>query len=53
VLQIRDDAAELMESDFALGLNPQLLTYLNTANSVPAFLASVTMDMYESQTFMG
>ncbi len=52
-LQLRGDAPELMETEFASRLDTNLLHHLQVTNSVPAFLASVTLDLFESQTFMG
>mmetsp|Transcript_9713 Transcript_9713/g.16242 ORF Transcript_9713/g.16242 Transcript_9713/m.16242 type:complete len:209 (+) Transcript_9713:53-679(+) len=53
MFQLRGDAPELLDTEFASTLDPRLLTYLTTSNSVPAFLASVTLELFENQTFMG
>lgn len=52
-LQMRGDSLELMDSPFASKLDPKLFTYLSTCNSVPAFLSSVTLDLFDNQTFLG
>lgn len=51
--QLRGDAPELLETDFAQGLDPRMLHYLTAANSAPAFVAAVNLELFESQTFIG
>ncbi|KAJ1426629.1 mitotic checkpoint protein-domain-containing protein [Ochromonadaceae sp. CCMP2298] len=53
LFQLRGDAPELMDTQFAATLDPRLLDQLRTSNSVPLFLATVTQEMFEAQTFMG
>jgi hypothetical protein len=44
---------QLLDTQFASTLDPRLLDQLRTSNSVPLFLATVTQEMFEAQTFMG
>jgi mitotic spindle assembly checkpoint protein MAD1 len=41
---------ELMESDFGKRVDPHVFAYLSNFNSFPAFLAALTMDLFEKQT---
>jgi hypothetical protein len=50
---MRGDSPELLDTEFASRLDPTLLRYLTNMNSVPAFVAAVTLDLFENQTFMG
>lgn len=49
---MRGDALELLDTDFASRLDPRLFSFLKDANSVPAFLSSVTLELFENQTFL-
>lgn len=53
MFQLRGDSPELLDTDFISRLEPHLLQQLERSNSVPAFLASVTLELFENQTFMG
>lgn len=53
LFQLRGESPELLETDFASRLTPQHLQHLQTYNSVPAFLANLTLELFESQTYMG
>ena len=44
---------ELLETPYAARLDRKIFAYLTTCNSVPAFLSSVTLDLFEKQTFVG
>ena len=44
---------ELMDTPFAANLDESLLRTLQTTNAVPVFLANVSLDLFEKQTFMG
>lgn len=53
LFQWKGDNLELLDTEFASKLDSKLFAYLTTCNSVPAFLSNVTIDLFESQTFMG
>lgn len=53
LFQWRGDSLELMETPFAKNIDPRLLSILRGTNSVPAFLANTTLDLFERQTFLG
>jgi hypothetical protein len=42
----------MLETPFTRKLDRRLFAYLHTSNSLPAFLASVTLDLFEHQTIM-
>ena len=42
----------LLESDFANTLQEEIQAYLNRCSSFPAFLANVTLKLFENQTAM-
>jgi len=44
---------DLIETPYISKLDPRLLEQLHICKSVPAFLAGITMDLFENQTFMG
>jgi hypothetical protein len=45
---------ELLDTPFATNkLDARIFSYLSNSNSVPAFLSSITMELFESQTFQG
>jgi len=52
LFQWRDDALELIETPFVSKLDPKLFAYLNQCNSVPSFLSNVTIELFDSQTFV-
>jgi mitotic spindle assembly checkpoint protein MAD1 len=52
LFQWRGDSLELMETPFAKNIDPRLLSILRGTNSVPAFLANVTLELFEKQTFV-
>jgi hypothetical protein len=51
-VQLRDNAPELLESEYAHNMDPTLMMYLSNYNSVPAFLAATTLQLFENQTQM-
>jgi len=53
LFQWKGSTLELIETEFAKKLDPRLFTMLSVSNSVPAFLSNVTLELFESQTFMG
>lgn len=53
LFQWREDNLELLETPFVSKIDPKLFTYLTSCNSVPAFLANLTSELFESQTFQG
>lgn len=53
MFQLQGEDPELLYSEFAESLDPSVMSYLSTYNSVPAFLASVTLQLFENQTMMG
>eukprot|EP01039_Chlorochromonas_danica_P008499 gene8499-9369_t len=52
MFQLRGDTPELLETEFMSRVGPQHLHHLQTFNSVPAFLANLTLELFESQTYM-
>ena len=52
LFQWRDDTLELIETPFVSKLDPKLFAYLNQCNSVPSFLSNVTIELFDSQTFV-
>ncbi len=52
-LQLSDDGPELLGTDFAEKLDSMLIDqYLHRANSIPAFLSSITLQLFENQTMI-
>ena len=51
--QWRGESLELLDTPFASRMDAKLFAYLTSCNSVPAFLASVTMELFDNQTFQG
>ena len=47
------DQLDLIETAYIQKLDPRVLEQLQICRSVPAFLSSITMDLFENQTFMG
>jgi len=50
--QLRNEQPELLETDFVSSLSPDHLQYLNRTGSIPAFLANLTLELFESQTMV-
>ncbi|KAJ0408346.1 hypothetical protein P43SY_003072 [Pythium insidiosum] len=46
-------ALELLETDFCSQINQRVFAYLTTCRSFPAFLATLTLHLFEKQTFQG
>ncbi|GAB9473046.1 hypothetical protein Gpo141_00010208 [Globisporangium polare] len=46
-------ALELLETDFCAQINQRVFAYLTTCRSFPAFLATLTLHLFEKQTFQG
>ena len=42
---------EMLETDFCRRLDKDMFGYLQKCNSVPAFLATISLDLFEKQTF--
>jgi len=53
IFQWKDDVLELMETPFAASLDEHVMQTLRSSNAVPVFLANVSLDLFEKQTFMG
>eukprot|EP01035_Chromulina_nebulosa_P020547 gene20547-26648_t len=53
MFQWRGDTLELLETPYTTKLDSKHFQYLNSFHSVPAFLANITIDLLENQTFMG
>lgn len=43
---------EMLETEFCRKLDKDMFGYLQKCNSVPAFLATITLDLFERQTFL-
>ena len=41
---------QLLETEFAKGLDPQITNFLSMTNSIPMFLCEVQRDLFEEQT---
>lgn len=46
-------ALELLETDYCAQINQRVFAYLTTCRSFPAFLATLTLHLFEKQTFQG
>ena len=44
---------DLLETPFAQRISPQQFEYLNSCNSIPAFLSAVTLELFETTPCMG
>ncbi|KAI9921115.1 hypothetical protein PsorP6_002128 [Peronosclerospora sorghi] len=44
---------ELLDSDFSSRINQRIFAYLTTCRSFPAFLSTLTLHLFENQTFQG
>ncbi|KAF4322346.1 hypothetical protein BBO99_00000039 [Phytophthora kernoviae] len=44
---------ELLESEFCSQINQRVFAYLTTCRSFPAFLSTLTLHLFEKQTFQG
>jgi mitotic spindle assembly checkpoint protein MAD1 len=53
MFQLSENGPELLESEFANRIDETLIQHLQRYQSVPAFLANVTMTLFENSTFMG
>eukprot|EP01033_Poteriospumella_lacustris_P006623 gene6623-4772_t len=53
VFQLSENGPELLESDYANRMDETLIQHLQRYQSVPAFLANVTLTLFENSTFMG
>ena len=51
--QAEGGGLELLETDFCSRLDEDIIAYLTRCNSIPAFLSTVNLDLFEKQTFMG
>jgi hypothetical protein len=49
----REDGLHLIVTDFTKTLDTRITAYLTRFHSFPAFLANVTLDLFERQTFLG
>lgn len=52
LFQWQGDCLELLDTPYAARVDERLFEYLGKCKSVPAFLAALTMDLFDSQTFM-
>jgi mitotic spindle assembly checkpoint protein MAD1 len=48
-----DGSLELLETDFTAQINKRVFAYLTTCRSFPAFLSTLTLHLFEKQTFQG
>lgn len=48
-----DGSLELLESDFCSQINQRVFAYLTACRSFPAFLSTLTLHLFEKQTFQG
>lgn len=46
-------ALELLDTDFCAQINQGTLAYMTMCRSFPAFLAALTLQLFEKQTFQG
>jgi mitotic spindle assembly checkpoint protein MAD1 len=53
MFQLSENGPELLESEFANRMEETLIQHLQRYQSVPAFLANVTLTLFENSTFMG
>ena len=53
LFQWKGETLELLDTPFAGKLDPKLFAYLSSCNSVPSFLANVTLELFDNQTFLG
>lgn len=44
---------ELLDSEFCSQINQRVFAYLTTCRSFPAFLSTLTLHLFEKQTFQG
>lgn len=51
LFQINGDLPELLETEFTKNIDPMTMMYLTNYNSVPGFLSTVTLQLFENQTF--
>lgn len=50
---INDDQPELLETQFTKSIDPTTMIYLTNYNSVPGFLSTITLQLFENQTYLG
>ncbi|CAH0515086.1 unnamed protein product [Peronospora belbahrii] len=48
-----DGSLELLDSEFCSQINQRVFAYLTTCRSFPAFLSTLTLHLFEKQTFQG
>ena len=56
LFQITDDGegVSLLETEYSKnGIDAGVFSYLTTCGSVPAFLATLNLNLFENQTFLG
>ena len=53
VFAIGDDGLELLETGFSLTLQQEIDSFLLKCHSIPAFLANLTMELFNRKTFAG
>lgn len=49
----RGDKLDLLETDFCKNLDKRVFTVLNICRSIPAFISTLTLHLFESVTFQG
>ena len=47
-----DSELQLLGTDYSSGLEDKVDTYLNRGHSIPAFLGSLTIDLFHAQTMI-
>lgn len=50
IFQLEEGEVQLLENAYAKRLSPFILTYLEEADSFPAFLAAITLDLFKAST---
>lgn len=51
LFHMKDGRLELLGTDFCKRIDRKIFAYLTTCHSIPAFLSSCTLDLFERQTF--
>ena len=50
--QNADGDVQMMQNEYTATLDDKIDTYLKTYNSIPAFLSSLTLDLFSRQTLV-
>ena len=51
--KMTDGTLEMLETPFCQRIDSKVTAYLTTCQSVPAFLSTLTLDLFEKTTFVG